>query len=587
MTYTEILEFINSLHIFKSKLPIYLKNHYPDIYQEIISCTKFLDNTDPGDKNGISFQSRIYCIQNNLYDRPKCPNCGKNYLKFRTDIGKFRNYCSYACSRYNEDVKKKREQTTYERYGDKFYHNIDKSRKTRNERYGGWCDSTYRDKVKKTLFERYGNENYVNWEKAKETNNKKYGVDSPLMSSSIREKCKESFRMNHPGCNSPMDLPGVKEKLRISNREKSWRFIVDNPLVEPMFDHNFYLNVDDLNADDALQFKCKKCGKIFSSWWYAGRARSCPTCFPNAGSSHVEKQIYEFIESINPNRFNVYNKKHINRQIIPPKEIDIVVCNKNDEPLLLFEIDGLFFHSSEYMKKDVNYHLNKTIMCESKNLQLVHIFENEWVSNSEIVKSRIRNLLGSYDKTIFARKCLIKEVQKPESDMFIHHNHIQGVVNSSINIGLFYENELISMMTFSKCRFNKQYEYELLRFCNKIGYHIPGAASKLLKYFERKYNPSSIISYADRRWSTGKLYKSIGFTLNHISKPNYWYFKTSDSSKLYNRIKFQKHNLKKLLPKFDESLSEVENMVLNGYDRIFDCGNLVFEKIFKTKTAEE
>ena len=133
-------------------------------------------------------------------------------------------------------------------------------------------------------------------------------------------------------------------------------------------------------------------------------------------------------------------------------------------------------------------------------------------------------------------------------------------------------------MTFSKPRFNKKYEWELVRFCNKIGYHVPGGASKLLKHFERTYNPKSIISYADRRWtmnSNNTVYDKLGFKLNSISQPDYWYWKDSEFS---HRSKYQKHKLKSLLQTFDASKTEIQNMTDNGYRRIFDCGNLVYVK---------
>ena len=95
-------------------------------------------------------------------------------------------------------------------------------------------------------------------------------------------------------------------------------------------------------------------------------------------------------------------------------------------------------------------------------------------------------------------------------------------------------------MTFSKSRFSKKYEWEMVRFCNKLNYHIPGAASRLLKYFEKNWKPHSIVSYADRRWSTGNLYNALGFSLDHISPPNYWYFKTN-MLYLESRVKYQKH----------------------------------------------
>jgi hypothetical protein len=133
------------------------------------------------------------------------------------------------------------------------------------------------------------------------------------------------------------------------------------------------------------------------------------------------------------------------------------------------------------------------------------------------------------------------------------------------------------LITFGKCRFDKKHEWELLRFCNKLGYHIPGSASKLLKYFERNYQPKSLVSYADRRWSCGKVYEKLGFKFIHTSAPNYWYFK-NNSLLLESRVKYQKHKLKNLLEKFDENKTEIQNMISNGYNAIYDCGNKVYIK---------
>ena len=189
-------------------------------------------------------------------------------------------------------------------------------------------------------------------------------------------------------------------------------------------------------------------------------------------------------------------------------------------------------------------------------------------------------MLGVYDKTVYARKCQIKEVDSKTSKEFQKAKHIQGAVNSKINLGLYYQDELVSLMTFTKCRFDKKHEWELLRFCNKLGYHIPGSASKLLSYFEENYKPTSLVSYADRRWSQGKVYEKLGFKFSHASSPNYWYWKNIEH--LQSRVQFQKHKLKGLLENFDESKTEVENMKANGYNRIFDCGNLVYEKIYRS-----
>ena len=115
------------------------------------------------------------------------------------------------------------------------------------------------------------------------------------------------------------------------------------------------------------------------------------------------------------------------------------------------------------------------------------MFENEWKLKQDIVKSRLKNLLGVYDKVIYARKCEVREVPSKESILFQEDNHLQGAVNAKVNLGLYFNGELISLMTFGKCRFDKKHEWEMLRFCSKLGYHIVGGAGKLLKHFEKTY----------------------------------------------------------------------------------------------------
>jgi len=131
-------------------------------------------------------------------------------------------------------------------------------------------------------------------------------------------------------------------------------------------------------------------------------------------------------------------------------------------------------------------------------------------------------------------------------------------------------------MTFGKSRFNKKVAWELLRFCNKINYLVIGGASRLFKYFVKKYD-DSVISYADKRYSIGNLYKNLGFKLSHESKPNYFYWK--HNLVLQSRIQYQKHKLKDKLENFNLKLTESENMYNNGFRKIFDCGNQIWKRI--------
>lgn len=221
-----------------------------------------------------------------------------------------------------------------------------------------------------------------------------------------------------------------------------------------------------------------------------------------------------------------------------------------------------------------NICLRKTEEYSSKGIQLLHIFENEWLLNRDIWKSVILSKLGK-NEIIYARKCEIRDVSDTESKVFLIENHLQGYSIASVRKGLYYNNELAAIMTFGKLRFSKEYDYELIRYCSKKFINVVGGASRLLKAFTREHSNSKIVSYANRRWSNGSLYERLGFTLVRKTAPNYFYFK--NPLMLESRLAFQKHKLKDRLPNFDENLTETENMYNHGYRKIYDCGNLVYE----------
>lgn len=253
--------------------------------------------------------------------------------------------------------------------------------------------------------------------------------------------------------------------------------------------------------------------------------------------------------------------------MIRPLELDIYLPDKN----VAIEFDGLYWHSEENGKGE-EYHLSKTEECENIGIHLLHVFEDEWNDKQEIVKDRIRSILG-FNGRIFARKCVVKELDAKECKEFLDANHLQGYYNAKHRYGLIYEGELVATMTFGKPRFNKNYDYELMRYSCRIGCNVVGGAGKLLAHFRRNHE-GSIVSYADRRYSDGNVYERLGFVKVGVSQPNYWYVRNGEK---LSRYQCQKHKLAKLLGDgYDENISEHENMRLNGYDKIYDCGNLVY-----------
>jgi len=189
----------------------------------------------------------------------------------------------------------------------------------------------------------------------------------------------------------------------------------------------------------------------------------------------------------------------------------------------------------------------------------------------------ILNKLGKTINKIYARKTEIKEITDNKLVRgFLNENHIQGFVGSSIKLGLFYENELVSLMTFGKKRkimngISNNSELEMLRFCNKLNTNVIGGASKLFKYFIRNYNFKEITTYADRSQSNGKLYEILGFNFIHKTEPNYFYVV---NRKREFRFKYRKDVLIK--EGYNANKSEHEIMLERGIYRIYNSGNIKY-----------
>lgn len=263
---------------------------------------------------------------------------------------------------------------------------------------------------------------------------------------------------------------------------------------------------------------------------------------------------------------NEQNIEHVNndRKIISPKEIDIYIPSLH----LGIEINGIFWHSEDKLGR--SYHLDKLNLCESSDVNLMQFWDIEVTNKFDLVTSIIKNNVGNSHK-IYARKTMIKNLKYSDVVEFLNSNHIQGTKTANINYGLYYGEDLVMVATFSK---HKIYEYELSRLCTKIGNIVIGGAEKIMKQFFVDYNPNQLMSFCDKRLFRGNMYEKLGFKKIKDTTPNYWYF--NNNGILESRIKYQKHKLKNKLKKYSENLSEYDNMLNNGYLRVFDCGSKMY-----------
>lgn len=371
-----------------------------------------------------------------------------------------------------------------------------------------------------------------------------------------------------------------KEDQRISKQLKSLEI-----LKKRLEERNPGVSMpSEWKVDSLMQTFKYECGHEYEANYknvinIGGQSGKCPSCskwFESGPAETVRKWIIE--AGISESNISINDRKILGNR----KEIDIFIPSHN----VGFEIDGIWWHSSRY--KDHKYHLSKTEYANTVGVKLFHIFTDEMNFKKDIVRSKVMSILGIFKRKIWARKCQVRELPLTVKDEFLNENHLQGTVGSKLNLGLFYENELVSIMTFGRPRdprLKKRYQWELIRFCSAKDVLVVGAASKLLSHFERTQNPQTLMSYADRRWSVGDIYHTLGFNIDSISQPNYTYVGTGQDIR-YSRDKFTKEKIIEQLKnsdlEFDATMTEQQLMALhfNMY-QIYDCGQIRFLKEYK------
>lgn len=463
----------------------------------------------------------IYLVVNELNTPPKCANdnCTNSANFVRYNIG-YTKYCCNKCSTSDP----KRTTSIAKTKSDNGCNGLDKTKKTNMERYGveyPLQNKSIHQKTIDTQVEQFG------------------GIG--FQSTNIQQKAQQSL----------VDKFG-KKSGNASTNEKSIQTIKN---VE-------YFKLEYI--DNKKSFNCLSRELGISRNIIIKQADELGIPREHHHISYPQQKLLKWLDELNI-------KYVINdRTLIHPKELDFFFPDYN----LAIEVNGLWWHSDNYGWPKTG-HLFKTIECRKKDIHLLHFYEFEILHKWEIVQSIIKSFLKQNER-IYARRCVVKEIPNKISSNFVRDNHISGNAGCSVRLGLYYNDILVSAMTFGKPRYNKNNQYEMVRFCNKVNVNVVGGASKLFKYFINNHEVNSVVSYSDLRLFSGKLYKELGFVWSHRSVPSYHYFKEG-TYELKSRVNFQKHKLQNLLPSFDDSKSEWENMKANKYNRIWDCGNDVWE----------
>lgn len=495
-----------------------------------------------------NLDEKIWALRFSTELRPKCVACG-NLTRLKKN--KFNDTCSASCAKLNPATAEKTRLTMQKKYGVDFPTQSKEVRKKIEQAYMdkfGVRVSSMAPEVTK---------------KRKATNIEKYGIANVLMLPEIRKKS-----LINAASEESCEKRGTSLRKTYANfgddlTEKRWKKYSElslPSLLEEIAQRDKVIPLEEINwqgRKNDYRWKHLTCGREFTSRLHGNMFYACTYCKPR---SIPQTKIKAILDDLG------IQYKENDRTQITPYEIDLWIPSHN----LGIEVNGAYWHHDETSALPLQ---SKTNLVEETNAQLLHFWDFEIEEKLPIIESIIKSKLGLLDRKIPARKCTLVEVTAAEAKMFFEANHLSGYAVAKFAFGLVFQNELVALGSFSKNRFSKEEANELVRFAVLKNVHVQGGLSKIIKAY-KKQDDRLLISFADRRISTGKGYKSIGFTQASVTSPNYFYKRNNER---ISRQKAMKHKLPDLLgEKFNIEKTELENMTQNGWIKCSDAGNYKF-----------
>jgi len=482
-------------------------------------------------------RERIHWLQRGFHAYPNCEQCQQplSSKNFRINYagGQYTRFCGYSCSARNREVRAQREATVLQKYG--------------SVQYLGSAHA--RQKIRATNLERYGTVTPHPWQ----------------------SNAHDALLLKKYGSLHPVDIPGRSDRITrslitqnidtgktlSSIKACEMRRCVSCENPERALDHN-----RDVLENVPLRWRHLDCGHQYECAITDGDITVCPAC--HSGASALELSLRRSILEICPDA--EFKKQGL---LSGKKELDIWIPSCQ----VAIEFNGIYWHSV-LRGCTRNYHLDKTKECLKEGIQLIHIWENQFLTRERVVLSIITNAIGQSQRRVGARQCTVRAISPAESRAFVSQNHISDAVAAAVHLGLFFGDELLQVMTFGRARFTKNVEWEILRLCSAPGVQVQGGAGRLFKYFCRYWNPKSVVSFSDRCIGEGQVYQQLGFCRDGTTQPSYFWANTSCAATL-SRYQSQRRHLQTLLGKeFDPLLSESENMRAAGWFKLWNCGHV-------------
>lgn len=441
------------------------------------------------------------------------------------------NLKKYGVESHNqlEGVKIKKQITCLKHYGVNWPGKSEeikrRSKETCLKKYGteySLQNKEVREKGNQTKLKKYGDKNFTNTKKRKETNTKRYGVDNPFSNNTIKDKIKKT-NLTNLGVDNPMRSDNILNKLSKHVQEKynvPWSCMISQCR----------------NAQGSVISKInKEIGYLLN----------------------IDENDYEF----NIGRCSYDLKK------------DNVLIEINPSYTHNSTIGPYFGKGHQVEPKNKKYHLNKTKLANENGYRCIHIWD--WDDLNKI------KMMLDDKATLYARSLKLEVMDQKEVNKFLNQYHLQNAgKGQTICLCLMKDNEIVQTMTFGKPRYNKNYQWELIRLCTDSKYKVMGGSEKLFRHFTKEYNPESIISYCDNSKFSGDVYRKLGFELKtHGSPACHWYNPKTKRHILDSSLRMKGYSLLHNDENYEKAKKGDNNktlMINDGYVEIYDCGQSVY-----------
>lgn len=168
--------------------------------------------------------------------------------------------------------------------------------------------------------------------------------------------------------------------------------------------------------------------------------------------------------------------------------------------------------------------VDKIPACKQKSINVRY---DQWLNEKHKIKNKLLDRLGK-NRRVHGRSCTVERIEADKAYAFLDEYHLLGCTKAKFNYGIFKGDELLGVASFGKkCPIDrwdgKSMSSELIRLCFIPRTTVIGGFTKILWHHMNEEKLDDIMTYVDRNWSNGDVYRKIGFYEEENIKTHFYF----------------------------------------------------------------